>query len=77
MGVLVDSPQLVREMLRIIKISKLQNSYRLRLAKEGGALEWLTNDGEQEVILTKEPESGFFQRLYHRLIAPLVPEMLL
>lgn len=77
MGVVVDSPQLAREMLRIIKISKLQNSYRLRLAKEGGTLEWLTNDGEQEVILTKEPESGFFQRLYHRLIAPLVPEMLL
>ena len=47
MGVVVDSPQLAREMLRIIKISKLQNSYRLRLAKEGGTLEWLTNDGQK------------------------------
>ncbi len=77
MGVVADSPQLAREMLRVINISKLQNSYRLRLAKNGGGLEWLTNDGEKEVILTSEPEAGFFQRLYNRLIAPIVPETLL
>jgi len=77
MGLVVDSPQLAREMLRIINISKLQNSYRLRLAKDGGTLQWLTNDGEKEVILTSEPESGFFQRLYNTLISPIVPEMLL
>jgi putative cardiolipin synthase len=29
------------------------------------------------VILTSEPESGFFQRFYNMLIAPIVPEMLL
>ncbi|BEP61940.1 phospholipase D family protein [Variovorax sp. V213] len=77
MGVVADSPQLAREMLRVINISKLQNSYRLRLAKETGTLQWLTNDGEKEVILTSEPESSFFQRLHNLLIAPLVPEMLL
>jgi putative cardiolipin synthase len=77
MGLVIDSPQLAREMLRIIKISKLQNSYRLRLSGPGGTLQWLTNDGENEVILTTEPESGFLQRLYNRLISPLVPEMLL
>lgn len=77
MGVVVDSPQLAREMLRVINISKLQNSYRLRLAKDTGTLEWLTNDGEKEMILTTEPESGFFKRFYNMLIAPIVPEMLL
>ena len=77
MGVVVDSPQLAREMLRVINISKLQNSYRLRLAKDTGTLQWLTNDGEKEMILTSEPESGFFQRFYNMLIAPIVPEMLL
>jgi putative cardiolipin synthase len=77
MGVVVDSPQLAREMLRVISISKLQNSYRLRLARGTNSLEWLTNDGEIEVILTDEPESSLFQRLYNSLIAPLVPEMLL
>ncbi|HEY2255637.1 MAG TPA: phospholipase D family protein [Variovorax sp.] len=77
MGVVVDSPQLAREMLRVIKISKLQNSYRLRLDKDTGAIEWLTTDGEKEVILSSEPESGFFKRFYNALIAPIVPEMLL
>jgi putative cardiolipin synthase len=77
MGVVVDSPQLAREMLRVINISKLQNSYRLRLQKDSEVIEWLTNDGEKEVILTTEPESGFFKRLYNRVIAPFVPEMLL
>jgi cardiolipin synthase C len=64
-------------MLRIISISKLQNSYRLRLAKEGGTLEWLTTDGEKEMILTSEPESSFWNRLKNMIIAPLIPEMLL
>jgi putative cardiolipin synthase len=76
MGVIVDSPQLAREMMRIINVSKVQNSYRLRLDKDG-AIEWLSTDGEKEVILNTEPESGFFKRIYNRLIAPLVPEMLL
>ena len=71
------NPQLAREMLRVINISKLQNSYRLRLAKGTGTLEWLTTDGEKELILTAEPESDFFQRFYNMLIAPIVPEMLL
>jgi putative cardiolipin synthase len=77
MGVVVDSPQLAREMLRVINISKLQNSYRLRLAKDTGALEWLTTDGEKEMVLHAEPESSFFQRVYNMLISPLVPESLL
>lgn len=77
MGIVVDNPQLAREMLRVINVSKLQNSYRLRLTKDTGTLEWLTTDGEKEMILTSEPESGFWQRFKNSLIAPIVPEMLL
>jgi cardiolipin synthase C len=77
MGVVVDSPQLARELLRVINISKLQNSYRLRLATGTRKIEWLTTDGEREMVLTDEPESGFLQKLYNRLLAPFVPEMLL
>ncbi|RZL87540.1 MAG: phospholipase D family protein [Variovorax sp.] len=76
MGMMIDSPQLARELLRVINVSKLQNSYRLRLAKDGG-IEWLTSDGEKEMVLTTEPEAGFFMRFYNSLIAPIVPEMLL
>ena len=73
----IENTGLAKEMLRVINISKLQNSYRLRLAKDTGTLQWLTSDGEKEVILTSEPESTFFQRLHNMIIAPLVPEMLL
>jgi putative cardiolipin synthase len=55
----------------------LQNSYRLRLDAQTGSLQWLTTDGEKEMILTSEPEAGFFQRFYNSLVAPIVPEMLL
>ena len=76
MGLVIDSPQLAREMLRIINISKLQNSYRLRLSGNGN-VEWLTDDGEREIVLTTEPEAGILQRLYNTLLGPFVPEMLL
>ena len=77
MGLLIDSPQLARELLRVISVSRVQNSYRLRLAKDTGRLEWLTTDGEKEIVLTSEPEATFFQRFYNMLIAPVVPEVLL
>ncbi len=76
LGIMVDSPQLAREMLRIIKISRLESAYRLRL-DEGGGLEWLAVDGEKEVVLRTEPESTWFQRFYKDVVGPLVPEDLL
>ena len=77
LGIMVDSPQLAREMLRIINISKLENAYRLRLVGNAGAIEWLTMDDEKEVILSSEPESSWFKRIYSRVLGNLVPESLL
>lgn len=77
LGIMVDSPQLAREMLRIINISKLENAYRLRLVAATGAIEWLAMDDEKEMILTAEPETGWVRRIYHRVIGVLVPEGLL
>ncbi len=76
LGIFIESPQLAKELLRIINISKLQSAYRLRLGEQGG-LEWLTMDDEKEVILTVEPETSFWTRAQNLLISPLVPEQLL
>ena len=76
LGIFVDSPQLAKELLRIISISKLQSAYRVRLGPSGD-LEWLTMDDEKEVILTSEPETTFWLRLHNMLISPFVPEQLL
>ena len=77
LGIFIESPQLAKELLRIVNISKLQSAYRLRLNPDGSGLQWLTMDDDNEVILDTEPESSLWQRLYNVLISPLVPEQLL
>ncbi|MEJ8821474.1 phospholipase D family protein [Variovorax humicola] len=77
LGIMVDSPQLAREMLRIINISKLESAYRLRLLANKSTIEWLTMDEDKEVILHYEPESTWLQRFKIRVVGPLVPESLL
>jgi putative cardiolipin synthase len=76
LGIFVDSPELAKELLRIISISKLQSAYRVRLGAAGG-LEWLTMDEDNEVILTAEPETSLWLRVHNMLISPFVPEQLL
>ena len=79
MGVVIESPQLARELLRIIDIDKLQSAYRVRLDPQGRCCEWLTFDeaGEREMVLTQEPDAMFWLQLKTLLLAPFVPEELL
>lgn len=73
----VDSPDLARELHRILRITKLQSAYRLRLSPETGDLQWLTMDEDVEVVLNDEPESSLWMRFHNLFLAPLVPEQLL
>src|SRR6185503_3472005 len=52
LGIIAESPELAKEVLRVIHISKLQSAYRVRLASDGYSLEWLTMDGEKEIVLS-------------------------
>jgi cardiolipin synthase C len=76
LGVFIDSPQLAKELLRVINISRLQSAYRVRLDAQGN-LEWLSMDEDKEMILTEEPESTFWLRVHNMLVSPFVPEQLL
>jgi putative cardiolipin synthase len=76
LGIFVESPQLAKELLRIVNISKLQSAYRVRLDAAGN-LEWLSMDDEKEMVLTEEPESSFWLRVHNMLVSPFVPEQLL
>lgn len=73
-GIIAEAPELAREVIRVIQISKLQSAYRLRLTPDGKNLEWLTSDGDKEVVLSEEPDTSAFMRLENTLLAPLVPE---
>jgi putative cardiolipin synthase len=74
LGIIAESPQLAREVLRVIHISKLQSAYRLRFGPDGQSLQWLTMDDDGDVVLSEEPDVTPFTRLQNMLLAPLVPE---
>ena len=77
LGVVVDSPQLAKEMLRVVKISKLQSAYRVRRSGDGLSLEWLAFDDDNEVVLHEEPESTWWLRVHNFFFGLFVPEQLL
>ena len=77
LGLFARCPELAKEVIRVIKISKLQGSYRLRFAPDGQSLEWLATDEQGEVVFSEEPEVTPFMRLKNMLFGPFVPEQLL
>jgi putative cardiolipin synthase len=74
LGIIAESPQLAKEVIRVIQISKLQGAYRVRFGPDSQGLEWLTMDDNAEMILAYEPDSTFVMRLQNVLFAPFVPE---
>ena len=74
LGIIVESPDLAKEVLRVIHISKLQSAYRLQFGADGESLEWLTMDDDGEIVLTAEPDTTLFLRLQNSLLAPFIPE---
>jgi cardiolipin synthase C len=77
LGLFAKCPELAKEVIRVINISRLQSSYRLRFAADGRSLEWLATDGQGEVVLSEEPEVTPLMRLQTMLLGPFVPEQLL
>jgi putative cardiolipin synthase len=77
MGIFIDSPQLAREVLRLMDLDKLQASYRLMLAPDGVGLVWTAADDEGEVSFSDEPDASFATKFWLELLAPLAPEELL
>ena len=76
LGAVVDSPQLAREMLRIIDLDRLQSAYRVT-RKPGGGLTWAGMDEDKEVMFDAEPEVSLWLRVKLFLLAPIVPDALL
>ena len=74
LGIIIDSPELAKEVLRVIHISKLQSAYRVQLGDDGRSLQWLTMDDDKEVVLLTEPDTTFLDRVHNWLFAPFVPE---
>ena len=76
LGAVIDSPQLAREMLRIIDIDRLQSAYRVT-RKTGGGLYWAGIEGDKEMVYEEEPEVSLWLRFKLFILSPLVPDALL
>jgi len=74
LGIIAESPELAKEVTRVIHISKLQSAWRLRFAADGTSLEWLAMDDDAEVVLVVEPDTSPWSRFQNMLLAPFVPE---
>ena len=78
LGAVIHSPELAREMIRIIDIDRLRSAYKLRLNAAGTACEWISVDDDgEEIVLVDEPDSTAWLRFKTWLLSPLVPESLL
>ena len=49
----------------------------MRLDPKTEQLQWLTMDGDKEIVLMVEPESSFWLRIHNALLGRFVPEQLL
>ena len=77
LGAIIDSPELARELIRVIDLDRLHSAYRVRLSPKTGQLEWVIGDGEQGVMLDTEPDSTPLLRFTAWLLNPWIPEALL
>jgi len=79
-GLIIRSPEMARQVIKLLQVLKDQGAYRLRLAADGRQIEWISEDDDErggETVLTQEPDSSAWERLMLELLAPLTPESLL
>ena len=75
LGLLIRSPELTAQLKKMAELVQREGAYRVLLSKDKSSLEWHlpTAEGGTQV-LTEEPDSTWWQRLWLNLIGPLVPE---
>ena len=75
LGMILESPELGRQVRSVLETEMEQSAYLLRLTKDGKEIEWVSFDGED--VFDHEPDVTWFERLILNLIAPFTPEELL
>ena len=76
LGLLIRSPALTQQLLKLADIVTTQAAYRVRLSPDKSELEWVLPNprGGPETVLTREPDTSVFERFWLWLIGPLVPD---
>ena len=74
-GLIVDSPELAADLMRLVRTDRLTSAYRLRLAEGGNDIEWVETDADgKETVHVEEPGGSWWLRLKNRLLSVFVME---
>jgi putative cardiolipin synthase len=60
--------------MKLAELVQSEGAYRVQLSKDKSQLEWHLPPAEGNQVLTEEPDSTWWQRLWLNLVGPLVPE---
>jgi phosphatidylserine/phosphatidylglycerophosphate/cardiolipin synthase-like enzyme len=77
-GLIVSSPELAQQVLRLVGELKQQGSYKVQFAPGADErLQWVGGNPAAPQILESEPDATFKDHLMLELLAPFAPESLL
>lgn len=76
MGLVIESPELTQQIHRRFTRSQQEAAWTLRLDRFG-RVNWIERHNDQEIVLTKEPHTRFWQRVLVKLVYWLPVEWLL
>ncbi|MEO8524525.1 MAG: phospholipase D family protein [Caldimonas sp.] len=74
LGLLIHSPELTGQLLELADVVMREAAYQVRLRPDRQGLEWRIGSGEGEQTFTEEPDTGWWQRTFLRVVGPFVPE---
>lgn len=81
MALIVDSPLLASQASALLHSQRMPHSYKVRTQQGGGGertrLQWVSTDGERQVVHASEPSLNWGRRLRLSMISALVDEELL
>lgn len=77
LGMLIESPELAEDVLRLKDLVKSVGSFQLRLAPESNKVQWVGSEDDKETVYEDEPGVGIGTRLEVWLLSPFISESLL
>jgi putative cardiolipin synthase len=77
LGMLVESPELAEDVLRLKNYVESVGSFHLRLAPDGEHVQWIGADDGKETVYDDDPGVDLGTRLQVWFLSPFISESLL
>ncbi|MBB3176674.1 phosphatidylserine/phosphatidylglycerophosphate/cardiolipin synthase family protein [Variovorax sp. Sphag1AA] len=77
MSLIVDSPVLAAQVVGLLYNDRLPRSYQVRATPTRQGIEWVSQRGDAEVVLNREPKATAARRIRLQMLSAMVDEELL